>query len=300
METKTKTLTSYGNCTLVQLEIRPESKFTFKPGVTELQTGGLIISESNGNGVVGKLVAVNNTDLFLLLTDADVLTGAKQNRILNKSVLLAPYSKTTLDVSCIERGRWQYTTRNFSSTSNVADPNLRKTKAQSLSDSIINTEENFKTQQSVWSHIHFNLADEGYASSTDNYSDLILHREKKQKPKFPLFEPENGCNGLAVLINRKIVCVDVFGTEEIYRYYFPKLRDSTFLQATSGNGEQAMDVHEAAFKVLDLLEHFEISENTQDRNYSGAGSLSIREGNGFVGVWLECKSQLIHCSLFGK
>ena len=93
--------------------------------------GGLIISESTGEGIVGKLVAVNNTASYLLLTYADVLIGAKQNRILNKSILLLPMSKTILDVSCIERLRWQYTEKNFSNPGTVAYPDLRKEKASS-------------------------------------------------------------------------------------------------------------------------------------------------------------------------
>ncbi|MCX6303548.1 MAG: hypothetical protein NT040_01130 [Bacteroidetes bacterium] len=300
METTTKTLTTHGNCTLVQFEIRPESKFSFKPGGPEITTGGLIISESGGNGVVGKLVALNNTGSFLLLTDADVLSGAKQNRVLNKSILLPPCSKTIIDVSCVERGRWQYTTRNFCSPSAAADPNLRKIKAQSLSDNIIQPGEIFRTQQTVWSHISDSMNMEGFTSATESYSDLVVRKEEKQKRHFPVFEPENGCNGLAVLIDRKIACIDVFGTEEVYKHYFPKLRDSAFLQAIAGKEEQAMDVHEAFFKVLDLFDRFEIAEKMPDVNYSGAGSLSIREENEFVGVGLECEGQMIHYGLFGK
>ncbi len=81
---------------------------------------------------MGKLLALNNTPAHLLLTDADVLVGAKQNRVVNKSMLLAPLSKTVIDVSCIERLRWNYTSANFSSPGSMADPDLRKEKAQAL------------------------------------------------------------------------------------------------------------------------------------------------------------------------
>jgi hypothetical protein len=300
METKTKTLTTYGNCALVQLEVRPASEFSFKPGGPEIINGGLIISEASGNGVVGSLLAVNNTGSFLLLTDADLLSGAKQNRVLNKSVLLEPYSKTQLDVSCIERGRWHYTTPDFSSSPSVADAALRITKALQLNEKISKQQRNLKTQQSVWSQVSYCMRKEGFASVTENYSDLVVHREKKQKTKFPATEPENGCNGLAVLIDGKPVNIDIFGTEDVYRHYFPKLRNSAFLQARVGNDEKAMDSHEAFFKVLDLLDRFEITERTQDPEYRGAGSLFTRDGAEFLGFELETGGQLIHCGLFGK
>jgi hypothetical protein len=300
METKTRTLTSYGNCALVQFEARPESAFSFKPGGPEIKNGGLVISESGGNGVVGKLVAMNSTSSFLLLTDADLLAGAKQNRVLNRSVLLSPFSKTVLDVSCIERGRWHYSTRNFYSSSALADPDLRKSKARSFSLHANHPEGDSRTQQSVWFSIAGKMQEEKFDSATENYSDLLRHKEGKQKPGFPVCEPENGCNGLAVLIDGKIVCIDIFGTEEVFMHYFPKLRDAAFLQAVAGNDDKAMDVHEAYYKVTDLLDRFDITEKTEDKNYSGAGSLFNRDASDFLGFELDCDGHLIHCGMFGK
>ncbi len=300
MKTIAKTLTSYGNCTLVQLEVSHGSEFAFRPGGPEITSGGLIISEAGGNGIVGKLIAVNNTDSFLLLTDADVLAGAKQNRVLNRSVLFHPFSKTMIDVSCIEKRRWHYTTATFSSPSEVADHDLRKTKAESASRKNNHPEKGPGTQQTVWSHISNKMKEVRFESDTENYSDLVSFKQGRQRPVFPDCEPEKGCNALAVLINGKTACIDIFGNEEVYRHYFPKLRDSAFLQATAGHGEKAMDFHEAFYKVTELLDHFDRTEKTQDRDYSAAGSLFTRDETGFFGIGLEFESHLVHCSLFGK
>ncbi len=82
--------------------MEPFTTFPFIPAVPELKTGGLVITEGNRRRNLGTLTAINNTGSYLLLTDADVLTGAKQNRVLNKSVLLNPMSKP-LDVSCVKK-----------------------------------------------------------------------------------------------------------------------------------------------------------------------------------------------------
>lgn len=300
MKATARNLLSYGNCTLVQLEVSHESEFSHKPGGPAIKQGGLTISESGGSGVVGKLVAVNNTDSFLLLTDADVLTGAKQNRVLNKSVLLSPYSKTMLDVSCIERGRWHYTTHDFSSPSTVADHDLRKSKARSVANSIIHTGEDTRTQHTVWSHISDKMQAERCESATENYSDLVFHKQGKQKTRFPACEPEYGCNGLAVLSDGKIACIDIFGREEVYRHYFQYLRDSAFLHAVAEHEDKTMDIHEAMYRVNELMSRFELSDKTPDVTYSGAGSLLIGEAPGWLGFELECGGQRIHCCLFGK
>jgi hypothetical protein len=300
METKTRSLATYGNCTLVQFEATPFSTIPFKPGGPEIEKGGLVISEESGNGTVGKLVAVNNTGDFLLLTDADVLIGAKQNRILKKSVRLPPISKTRLDVSCIERRRWHYTTPRFTSPSTVADPDLRQHKARSISANLTNPETEHQTQNAVWSHISRMMDMEEVISVTENYSDLVSHRSGKQKAGFPVIEPEPGCNGLAVFHEKKIQCIDIFGTEDVFRHYFPKLRDSAFLQATFGKNNKPMEKAEAFFWVLDLLDRFGAAEETKDETYCGAGSMSIRDEKGFMGFVLDFERQPMHCCLFGK
>jgi hypothetical protein len=301
MKTAAKSFTTYGNLALVQLEVTPETTFNFRPGEPEIRAGRLIISEASGNGIVGKLVAENNTDGFLLLTDADVLIGAKQNRVLNRSVLLSPFSKTILDVSCIERRRWQYTSKDFLSTPTVADHDLRKDKAETIAVMFRKSAmEETNVQEKVWSHIHEKMDQENFESSTENYSDLLRFRITSQTPDFPLCNPEKACNALAVLIDRKIVCIDIFGTHSIYNHYFPKLRDSAFRQANAGVNKTAIGMHEAYFKVLDLLDNYEKEDRGQDNEYSAAGSFFIIENKEFIGFDLNIENQLIHNVIFLK
>jgi hypothetical protein len=60
---------------------------------------------------------------------------------------------------------------------------------------------------------------------------------KKSGQEFPVCEPETRCNGLAVVLDGKVVCLDLFGTEVVYKYYFPMLRDSAFRMAYSRQRE---------------------------------------------------------------
>lgn len=83
---------------------------------------------------MSKLLAINTTSDFLLLTDMDILKGAKQNRVVNTSVLIAPNSKSELDVSCVERFHWTYTSPSFKISPNAIDFNLRSAKASTISN----------------------------------------------------------------------------------------------------------------------------------------------------------------------
>jgi hypothetical protein len=301
MKSTAKQLTTYGNLGLVQLRLEPETAFFFRPGGPEIVAGGLIVSESTGEGVVGKLITINNTEAYLLLTDADVLVGAKQNRVMNKSMLLAPLAKTVIDVSCIERLRWQYTSQSFSNPGTVADPDLRKEKARSLSCRIDGPEDQkYETQRTVWSHIHASMNEQGCASRTESYSDLINYRMERGGNDFPACEPESGCNGIAVILNRKIISVDLFGREEVFIHYFPMLRDSAFRMAGRGKKDKPLDQHEAYYRVLEAIDESEAANRIPDDTYSGAGLYNTIESESFVGSSLTFNGELIHNAFFAK
>ena len=67
---------------------------------------GFRITEVDAAGSVPELIAFNPLDTPVLLYDGEELLGAKQNRILNVTVLVAPKSETKIPVSCVEQGRW--------------------------------------------------------------------------------------------------------------------------------------------------------------------------------------------------
>lgn len=160
--------------------------------------------------------------------------------------------------------------------------------------------QNQDTQRVVWSHVNDRIREQGCASSTESYADLIKYRMEKTGIDFPVCEPEKGCNGLAVILGRKVISADLFGREEVYRYYFPMLRDSAFRIATQGKKCKPVDQHEAYFKVLDAIDSFEAADKHHDSNYSGAGFYKIFETTIIVGSELTVEGQLIHSAIFTK
>ena len=67
---------------------------------------GLVITETSDAGSVPELAVVNPLADNVLLYDGEELVGAKQNRILNVSVLVGAGAKLPIPVSCVEQGRW--------------------------------------------------------------------------------------------------------------------------------------------------------------------------------------------------
>src|SRR5262245_14441146 len=92
---------------------------------------GLEIGELGEAGSVPELVVHNPVECDVLLYDGEELVGAKQNRILNVSVLVAARSAVKIPVSCVEQGRWRRRSHRFAKGGH-AYPELRRQKAAAL------------------------------------------------------------------------------------------------------------------------------------------------------------------------
>ena len=301
MKTKAIHFTAFGNAALVQVISEPFTSFPFHPAGPAIKSGGLVISELTASGSVGQLAALNQTSDYLLLTDADVLTGAKQNRVVNRSVLLAPMGKTVIEVSCVERLRWNYRSASFSTPGSVADPGLRGRKAGTFSRMKPEHEAGFRdTQGEVWDHVSANLACEGVHSHTESYEELFQFRMQKVDRAFPECNPEKGCNGLAVIIDGKVISADLLGNEESYRYYFPMLRDAAFTISRPGADREQPDMHEAYFKVLEAIDEFNDAGRHPEEAHPGAGTLNMVESERLIGFSLMYESEPIHNAFFAR
>src|SRR5687768_5785389 len=93
---------------------------------------GLRIEEVDASGSVPELRVVNPLSEQVLLYDGEELVGAKQNRILNVSVLVGGKTELPIPVSCVEEGRWHRMTATFFPAQHASSPGLRRRKAESL------------------------------------------------------------------------------------------------------------------------------------------------------------------------
>ena len=301
MKTKAIHFTAFGNASIVQVSSQPLSSFPFRPAGPAISSGGLIISELTAMGSVGQLTALNNTADYLLLTDADVLTGAKQNRVVNRSVLLAPSTKTVIEVSCVERLRWNYQSTSFKTPGSVADPSLRSRKAGTFSRMKPENEAGFRdTQGEVWDHVSQHLACEGVHSRTESYEELLQFRMQKADRAFPECNPAEGCNGLVVILDGKVISSDLFGNEESYKYYFPMLRDAAFTLSRPGDEKDQPEMHEAYFKALAAIDDFNDAGRHHEDGHPGAGTLQMVETQYLVGFSLMHGEELIHNAFFAR
>lgn len=118
-------LQHYKNASAVPLYHTAAETLAYRTLAEALQNGVIVVTEVNAGGSVPDLKVVNNADLPILLLDGEELKGAKQNRVLNASVLLDAHSETIIPVSCTEAGRWAYTSETFNESGYVMPRDLR-------------------------------------------------------------------------------------------------------------------------------------------------------------------------------
>ena len=123
---------SHKNMTLYCLLSAHEAPVDFLTLDEALEREALVITEVNEGGSVAELKVANRSDQKVLLLDGEELVGAKQNRVLNVTILIAPQSETVIPVSCVEQGRWSYRSRQFGSESRAMSAKLKRRKSETV------------------------------------------------------------------------------------------------------------------------------------------------------------------------
>jgi len=80
-----------------------------------IEKGEVHVTEVSKEGSVPELSFTNDSSKPVLLLDGEELIGAKQNRILNLTILAPAFQSITIPVSCVEAGRWMSAGAEFAS-----------------------------------------------------------------------------------------------------------------------------------------------------------------------------------------
>lgn len=97
---------TYRNLTLTPVLARGPLLAIEPKSLEEGLAGGTVkVTEVSAAGHVPELRVKNSGATPVLILDGEELVGAKQNRIVNVTVLVPPHSEIVIPVSCIEAGR---------------------------------------------------------------------------------------------------------------------------------------------------------------------------------------------------
>ena len=175
-----------------------------------LQEGTLRIEEMNEGGSVPELRVLNEGTLPVLILEGDELVGAKQNRVVNSSVLVAADSELILPVSCVERGRWSCRSRAFSSGNGSPHLTLRHLKSRAVHDSLKQGRGHRSDQGAVWREVDRKARLHEAPSPAHALQDSRSYLSEKLDAFENLAEelPE-GTRGVAVALGERLVLLEI-------------------------------------------------------------------------------------------
>ncbi len=256
----------------------------------------ITITEVDKSGSVPNLKVINRSPTPVLLLDGEELVGAKQNRILNTTILLKENSESIVPVSCTEQGRWSYQSSEFADSRHVASSKVRRAKSASVNHSL-KTMHNYQSNQGeVWEEIRETSMRAQVKSDTGAMRDIYNSRENNLEEYLKSFEVEEGQNGAIFIINGEVMGMEVLYNSASYRNYHDKLVKSYALDALLEDKEPNSKIKEKAKNFIEV-----ISESQQASYPSiGHGEDYRFENKVSVGSCLMWKEALIHTAFFKK
>lgn len=283
------------------LAIYPVTCETAKlPGVLTLdqalKEGGLKIAEVGEGGSVNTLRVENAGQSAVYIMAGEILSGAKQDRILQHDLWLPAQSgKVEVACYCVEHGRWRYNAeggggKDFSSKATVANLQVRADGRE------------MKSQGAVWDSVSGTQTRGGYAAPTSSlnaaYDDVKVKAEIDDLvgPFADLVSRNPNMTGVVVQVGDDLLAADCFSDRKLMNQLWPKLLKSYALEAnTRGKGKPAAKTEAARRFLLNAA----AAEPTR-QSTPGSGVL-VELGSGSVtGEALLVGEGLAHLELFAR
>jgi len=255
----------------------------------------LVIGEVSQEGRVPELKVQNKSGTPVLLLDGEELAGAKQNRVLNTTILLEENAETIIPVSCTEQRRWAYESKEFAESGTVMIPRMRKMKSQTVSDSLHESREYRSDQGTVWTSIDELSEQTGIHSRTAAMRDVYEAKEKELDEFLGTFTCLPQQKGLLTFIDEEIVGFDFISLDTAYALLYPKLVKSYAMEALMQKSPQSGKP--AADKAKDFLKE---ASRCKEKKYKsvGKGDDHRFEGKLLVGSALKFQKKVIHMAFF--
>lgn len=205
-------------------------------------------------------VASKVRDTVYMLS-GDVVTGGKQDRVIQHDQIVMPGTVRNVEVFCVEQGRWAPRTGEeassgdkvyaFSGYYNVASPTVRQAVQRSGS------------QREVWSAVAKVTSANEASSATSTYAALDQENAQKAKRDACLnffqgkFQGRSDVVGMVVVCGDRVLGVDIFGHSDLFARQYASLLHGYVAEAAAaeaGGTASEAEVRAAFERVAHLSE----------------------------------------------
>ena len=194
------------------------------------------INEVSESGSVPELRFANLADVPVLLVDGEELVGAKQNRILNLTILVGAHKEVVIPVSCVEQGRWAYRSRQFSSAKRKLFASARAKKMARVSESMARSGSRRSDQGEVWQDIGVKFSQMRVESDSMAMADLYQAREADLERYREAFRPVPGQVGAVVAVDGRVAGLELFDAQRTLAVLLEKIVSSYAMDVVGEGG----------------------------------------------------------------
>ncbi len=257
----------------------------------------LTVTEVSGAGSVPELRVENKAERPVLILDGEELVGAKQNRVVNTTLLIAAASTTVIPVSCVEEGRWSYDTPSFRSERRMMNADLRAMKAGQVHASLKRSSGYRSNQAALWHEISDKAARRDAFSPSMAMSSIY----EKDRPLLDAYEkafhPVPDQLGALFLVNGKAAGLDAYGRRRTLAATFPKLLRSYALDAVDRyDPREAPDPEKEAAAFLEDCR----AARTESFDAAALGRDGRLSSDAVIGFALALEGRVLHLSVFSR
>ena len=265
------------------------------PKNIKIATDDLIVSELE-SASVPQIQVHNPTDNPLLIPAGKVLSGGRQTRTVNVSILVAAGSTIIIPVSCVEAGRWHGGHR-FEDSKRFASRRVRMDMQRGVARNVKNLRMKMSDQGAVWDSIDAELISRHLSSDTKNFlfAEESLNDEKK---RFTAVQellnegPEPLQNGIAIAQGHEVVSVEMFASPDALKSSYEALIRSAIFDSPDKKVKSPSEG--AVQKFLDQI----LSAETTEATGVGLGTEYHIENDKFVAHALAYEGKFLHANAF--
>jgi hypothetical protein len=283
------------NLSLFPLTWSETSKPPYVLLATAIERGEAVVKEVDEDGEVSNLSVSNQMERPLLISEGEILVGAKQNRVVNVSVLVAARSTLTLPVTCVEQGRWEYRTQQFR-TEFCAPPSLRSKSVRAVHETRASRGTAEGDQGGIWEEVDECLASMRLHSKTASLTDGIQGVEDKLQEYREKLTLPNGTAGVIVAQGDQVVGMDLFDCPATLTAIWPRLSAAYFFDALRNQRRRKRTPQIVAEEFVDRV----IAHIRPRAAALGLGDELEIAGDSEVGAALLFADKVCHLSAFSE
>ena len=264
----------------------------------ELGAGLVDVTEMHDQGSVPNLKVINKSPRMVLILDGEELVGAKQNRVVNTTILVAGNTTVLIPVSCVEQRRWSYSTSRFYSEERIMPSRMRAMKAQQVQESVRAHGEYRADQSAIWHDIADRAARRHAASPSMAMANIYEKDLPSLQDYLRHFTLMGSQVGAVFMINGKVAGMDAFGKPETFSKTFRKLVQSYAMDAVDWF-EEGKD-HKASKSDVTNLTKSILTCDVETHPAVGLGVDCRFESPKITGFALALDGKVIHMSIFAR